>query len=90
VINYRKVPNWDAEVMRVTKGHGADIIFENGGAKTTAKSLKCVALGGHINAIGYVSGKVDDVSEERTNINVSHISKNALYKGHINGPPWNG
>jgi NADPH:quinone reductase-like Zn-dependent oxidoreductase len=85
LINYRTVPDWDEEVLRITNGRGVDNIFENGGTQTTSKSLNCVALGGLINAIGYVTGKVDR-AEERTNINVSLISKNAIYKGHINGP----
>jgi len=42
VINYRSKPDWDDEVLRVTGGQGADIIFENGGAHTTAKSFNCV------------------------------------------------
>jgi len=43
VINYRKHPDWDEEVLRLTNGEGVDIVFENGGARTTQKSFKCVA-----------------------------------------------
>lgn len=43
--------------MDVTKGHGADIILETGGAETILKSFQCAAYGGLINCIGYTSGK---------------------------------
>ena len=43
VINYKKHPDWDDEVLRLTNGEGVDIIFENGAARTTQKSFKCVA-----------------------------------------------
>ena len=69
----------------MTNGKGADIIFENGGAQTTAKSFNCVRFGGLINAIGYVSGKVDS-AEDRMNINLQVIRKNATVIGMLNGP----
>jgi len=85
-INYRTTPSWDDEVLRLTSGHGADIIFENGGALTTAKSFNCVRFGGLINAIGYVSGKIDSEGEERMNINVQVIRRNCTIVGMLNGP----
>lgn len=85
LINYRKTPNWDEEVLRLTDGRGVDIIFENGGALTTPKSFSCIAFGGLINAIGYVSGKIDP-PDERVNVNVSALSRNVTIKGLINGP----
>lgn len=85
IINYRTTPDWDVEVLRLTNGKGADIIFENGGAQTTAKSFNCVRFGGLFNAIGYVSGKVDS-AENRMNINVQAIRKNVTLIGMLNGP----
>jgi NADPH:quinone reductase-like Zn-dependent oxidoreductase len=85
LINYRTTPDWDEEVLRITNGRGADIIFENGGALTTAKSFNCIRFGGLFNAIGYVSGKVDP-PEERLNINVQAIRKNVTLVGMLNGP----
>lgn len=84
-INYITTPDWDIEVLRLTSGKGADIIFENGGALTTAKSFNCIRFGGLFNAIGYVSGKVDP-KEERMNINVQAIRRNVLLVGLLNGP----
>ncbi|EEU41706.1 uncharacterized protein NECHADRAFT_53900 [Fusarium vanettenii 77-13-4] len=85
VINYRDVPSWDDEVMQISNNHGADIIFETGGAKTIRKSFNSVAYGGMIACIGYVSGKQDD-ADERTNINVLALSRTVTLKGIINGP----
>lgn len=85
VINYRKTPNWDEAVMKFTDGKGADIIFECGGAQTLRKSFGCVAFGGIISCIGYLSGKEDDPGD-RTNVNVLALSRNVTLKGVFNGP----
>ncbi|KAJ4189026.1 hypothetical protein NW767_011676 [Fusarium falciforme] len=71
--------------MRISNKHGADIIFETGGAKTIRKSFNSVAYGGMIACIGYVSGKQDD-ADDRTNINVLALSRTVTLKGIINGP----
>ncbi|RDW64150.1 quinone reductase [Coleophoma crateriformis] len=85
VINYKTTPAWDEEILRLTHGRGVDLIFENGGALTTVKSFNALKMGGTIVGIGYVSGKIDP-PDERVNINVMVIKKNATYKGLINGP----
>ncbi|KAH8797962.1 hypothetical protein F5884DRAFT_814221 [Xylogone sp. PMI_703] len=84
-INYRTIPDWDYEVLKMTNGEGADTIFENGGANTLRKSFECVAFGGLINCIGYLSGKQDTL-EDRTNTNVLAIKRNVTLKGLLNGP----
>ena len=71
--------------MRITNNHGADIILEVGGARTLNKSLSCVAFGGLINCIGYLSGKVNE-PDDRTNLNLLILSRNVTLKGIINGP----
>lgn len=85
-INYRTNPEWHEKVLEITGGEGADIIFEVGGAKTLRKSFKCIAFGGVINSIGYVTGKQDDPKDDLTNINVLALSRNVTLKGIINGP----
>ena len=84
-INWLTSPEWQEEVLRLTDGVGADIIFENCGAKTTRKSFECVAWGGLISSIGCLSGKENDLSD-RTNINALAIVKNVTIKGILNGP----
>jgi NADPH:quinone reductase-like Zn-dependent oxidoreductase len=84
-INYRKQPKWEDDVAEMTHEHGADIIFETGGAKTLKKSFDCVAWGGLIDCIGYLSGKVDD-PDDRMNVNVLALRRNVTLKGILNGP----
>jgi len=54
-INYKTNPKWEEEVNKVTNNHGADIIIENGGSGTIAQSLSCVARGGIISVVGFLS-----------------------------------
>jgi NADPH:quinone reductase-like Zn-dependent oxidoreductase len=55
-INYTQVPEWGAEVRRLTDGEGADLVLEVGGEKTFAQSLASVRMQGTIAVIGGVSG----------------------------------
>lgn len=84
-ISYRKTPNWDEEVMRITGGKGANIIFETGGAETIEKSFNCIAFGGLIAAIGYLSGK-QETTGTSANVNVLALRRNVTLKGILNGP----
>ena len=56
LINYRKTPEWGAEVMALTQGKGATHIIEVGGPDTLAQSIEAVAAGGHISLIGVLTG----------------------------------
>src|SRR4051794_27710071 len=84
-INYKTNPDWEQEVLKMTDDEGVDIIFENGGAATLRKSFECIAFGGLINCIGYLSGKEDAVGD-RTNTNVLALKRNVTLKGLLNGP----
>jgi NADPH:quinone reductase-like Zn-dependent oxidoreductase len=54
-INYKTHPDWAAEVMRLTNGHGADHIIEIGGTGTILQSVQAVARGGVVSGIGFLS-----------------------------------
>jgi NADPH:quinone reductase-like Zn-dependent oxidoreductase len=54
-INYKTTPKWAAEVNNITNGQGVDIILENGGSGTIAQSVECIARGGQIAVIGFLS-----------------------------------
>jgi NADPH:quinone reductase-like Zn-dependent oxidoreductase len=84
-INYKSNADWETAVLDATDGQGADIIFENGGARTLRKSFDCVAFGGLINCIGYLSGKEDEPGD-RLNTNVLALKRNVTLKGLLNGP----
>lgn len=48
-INYKTNPDWEKEVLKITKdGRGADKVVEIGGAGTLQKSLACLRQGGEI------------------------------------------
>ncbi|KAL0580439.1 hypothetical protein V5O48_001592 [Marasmius crinis-equi] len=57
LINYKKTPDWDKEVLKVTNGRGVDHIVEVGGPGTLAKSMNAVRYHGWIHTIGFVSGE---------------------------------
>ncbi|PVI05820.1 NAD(P)-binding protein [Periconia macrospinosa] len=56
VINYTTTPDWDVEVLRLTKGKGVDQVLEVGGAATLLKSIKCTRPGGLVSLIGILGG----------------------------------
>jgi NADPH:quinone reductase-like Zn-dependent oxidoreductase len=62
IINYRRAPEWEKEVFRLTGKNGADHIIEVGGTDTFPKSLRALAIGGTISVIGGVSGFTTDVA----------------------------
>lgn len=55
-INYRNVPDWQIEVLRLTGGAGADVVVEVGGRDTMARSIAATKLGGVVSITGLLSG----------------------------------
>jgi NADPH:quinone reductase-like Zn-dependent oxidoreductase len=51
-INYAGTPDWDQRARELTDGRGVDCVVEIGGPGTIAKSLKALAVGGHVSLIG--------------------------------------
>lgn len=63
-INYKTTPDWATDVNRVTNGHGADFILENGGSGTIKQSAEACARGGMIALIGFLSpAKQEDMPD---------------------------
>jgi NADPH:quinone reductase-like Zn-dependent oxidoreductase len=56
VIDYTSKPDWQTEVLKITKGRGVDIVVDNVGSKTIPKSLRSVARGGRIVTVGNTKG----------------------------------
>jgi NADPH:quinone reductase-like Zn-dependent oxidoreductase len=54
-INYKKEPDWDKEVLRLSDGAGMDHVVEVGGAGTLPKSVNAARIGGTISMIGVLS-----------------------------------
>lgn len=55
-INYRKIPDWDNEVLKITDNAGVDLVLEVGGAGTLEKSMNAVRVNGVISLIGVLTG----------------------------------
>ncbi|KAK7414191.1 hypothetical protein QQX98_006885 [Neonectria punicea] len=87
-INYQTHWEWPDPVLAETGGAGVDIIFETGGARTLRKSFDCVAFGGLINCVGYVTGKEDEETPgaRQLNVNVLALRRNVTLRGILNGP----
>ncbi|HEY9678119.1 MAG TPA: NAD(P)-dependent alcohol dehydrogenase [Drouetiella sp.] len=56
VINYKTYPDWEKKVLELTSNRGVDHVVELGGAGTLERSLKSVAVGGHVSLIGILTG----------------------------------
>ncbi|GBE77140.1 NAD-P-binding protein [Sparassis latifolia] len=59
LINYKKTPDWEKEVLKITNGEGVNHIIEVGGEGTMVKSAQCIASGGSIDLIGLLAGRAD-------------------------------
>jgi NADPH:quinone reductase-like Zn-dependent oxidoreductase len=57
VINYKSVPDWEKQVLKLTGGNGVNIVIEVGGAGTLLQSIKACAMGGNISLIGVLTGQ---------------------------------
>ena len=75
VVDYRKTPDWDQEVLKLTGGRGADIVVEVGGAGTLPRSFNAVRLGGTISVIGLLTeaAAIDPMPILRRNIKVQGL-----------------
>ncbi|KAI0767112.1 NAD-P-binding protein [Fomes fomentarius] len=58
-INYKKTPDWDKEVLKLTGGKGVDHVIEIGGPGTVVKSANTVGYGGSVHLVGFVAGQAD-------------------------------
>ncbi len=72
--------NWSREVKEMSKGHGADIVFEHVGPATWGESLKSLARNGRLVTCGGTTGPI-------VKINLPHLFiKNQSILGSTMGP----
>ncbi|CAF4577466.1 unnamed protein product [Rotaria sp. Silwood2] len=63
-INYKKQPNWDEEVLKITNGEGVDIILENGAAlKPENPDVALLALGKSCIVRGIIIGSREQTEQ---------------------------
>jgi NADPH2:quinone reductase len=60
VINYSKT-QWKEEVLTLTDGRGADVIYDPVGGSTFDTSLRCIAPEGRIVTMGFASGSIPSI-----------------------------
>jgi NADPH2:quinone reductase len=58
VIDYT-AEGWQKEVLKVTGGHGVDVVFDPVGM--LVPSLKCIAWNGHLVVVGFAAGTIEKV-----------------------------
>jgi NADPH:quinone reductase-like Zn-dependent oxidoreductase len=79
-VNYRRTPDWDQEVLRLSDGRGVDHIIEVGGPGTLARSMRAVALFGHIALIGVLAGLEGDTNPHP--VMLKGASMHGIYVGN--------
>jgi NADPH:quinone reductase-like Zn-dependent oxidoreductase len=79
VVNYKKTPDWDEEVIRLTSGTGADHVLETGGAGTFQKSAKALSIHGQINIIGVLTGLQNNLDLTPVLVKVARVQ--GIYVG---------
>jgi NADPH:quinone reductase-like Zn-dependent oxidoreductase len=80
-INYKKNPEWEKEVLRLTSGNGVDMVLEVGGAETFPRSISSVRASGQIVVIGVLSGVAGTVPLGL--IGLQTLSVRGVYVGSV-------
>ncbi|CAG9978594.1 unnamed protein product [Clonostachys byssicola] len=63
-VNYKTIPDWQNEVLRLTNGVGVDLVVENGGSSSLVQSMQCTRRGGTVSQVGYLGGpKAEELKE---------------------------
>jgi NADPH:quinone reductase-like Zn-dependent oxidoreductase len=62
LVNYRARPDWDAAVLALTNGRGADLVVETVGDATFERSLNAAAMGGTVFTVGFLSGVTTSIN----------------------------
>ena len=60
VINYREA-DFREEVLALTGGRGADVIYDPVGGEVFAQSLRCIAFEGRIMPVGFAGGAIQQI-----------------------------
>jgi|AGTN01.2.fsa_nt_gi NADPH:quinone reductase and related Zn-dependent oxidoreductases len=83
VINYKKNPDWEKEVVKITCGRGVDHVVEVGGAGTLDKSTTSVKFGGHISLIGVLANPEAQSSSYTISILMKAIKMQGVFVGSV-------
>lgn len=61
-INYKRTPDWEKEVHRLTGGRGVQHVIEIGGAGTLTRSFESIGFGGKVALIGFLAGQAASIN----------------------------
>jgi NADPH:quinone reductase-like Zn-dependent oxidoreductase len=61
-VNYKRFPNWEQEVERLTGGRGVDHVIEIGGVGTLPRSYSVLGFGGKVALIGFLAAPEGDAN----------------------------
>jgi NADPH2:quinone reductase len=78
LVNTRE-DGWRDQVLQLTQGRGADVIFESVGGSLFDESLRCSAWGARLLVIGFSSGEIPSVRMNR--VLLRHVSLIGLNLG---------
>lgn len=90
VFNYTS-NDWVDEVKQLTRGRGADVIYDPAGGDAFDLSTKCIAPLGRLLVVGFASGRIPSIAANRIllkNISIvgvfwgSHIAAHPHYTAH--------
>jgi NADPH:quinone reductase-like Zn-dependent oxidoreductase len=62
LINYKRQPDWEKEVLDLTDGQGAEHVIDTGGVGTLPHSYQAVGPGGTVSVIGVMTRPEGDLS----------------------------
>ena len=82
LINYRR-GEFRREVLALTGGRGADVIFDPVGGEVFDQSLRCIAPEGRIFPVGFAGGAIPQIPANI--LLVKNISVHGIYWGYYGG-----
>ena len=82
-VNYEEVDFVEA-VLDLTRGHGADVIYDPVGGEVFTKSRRCIAFDGRLVVVGFTSGQIPEIAVNRMLLRTFSVSGFTLhaYKKH--------
>ncbi|GAA5848605.1 hypothetical protein JCM5353_000927 [Sporobolomyces roseus] len=87
IVNYRKNPEWEKEVIEKNGGRGVDHVIEIGGAGTLVRSIRSCCPGGNVWVVGYMSDYASgsDKSEQPVEYAKEILYSQAVVRGVVCG-----
>ncbi|CAJ0831296.1 14980_t:CDS:2 [Entrophospora sp. SA101] len=58
-INYKENKDWYKDVLKITNGHGVDVVYDPVGM--IQPSIKCIAWNGRLVVIGFAAGNIEKI-----------------------------